>query len=472
MRAKSLFAIMLFCGSCSLINRNPNLPDLPILDMAKFLPAIRERIQPAYNDARANPKDAAANGKLGMLLAAHEQYESAAVCYERAHLLDAGSFRWPYYLGSVRALQGRNNDAVSTLREALKANADYAPARLKLAEALLSIGKLAESEEAYRTVLKTQPGSANAWYGLGRVYASRGDEHGALEAYQKAFNLFPGYGAAHYALGLAYRKQGKMGESERNFHIYEANKTTAPLPDDPLTVAVGELNAGAMSHIRRGGSLERAGRIEEAIAEHETALQIDPKLAQAHINLISLYGRLGQFDKAGEHYRAALSLDPEQADCYYNYGVLLFERQDYSEAERAFQKTLRINPYHAQAHHNLGYLLEQQGRLKEALTHYDRAIENQPDYRMAHFHAGRILANRKKYDEAIAHFLKTIAIEDERTPAYLYALAAAYARSDNNRNALLYARRARDGAAARGQTELLASIDQDLVILEQRGKRP
>ena len=128
MRAKSPLGILLFCGSCSCINRNPNLPDLPVLDMVKFLPAIRGKTQPAYDAARANPKDAYANGKLRMLPAAHEQYESAAFCYERARLLGAGSFRWPYYLGSVLALQGRNNDAVSALREALKADADYARA--------------------------------------------------------------------------------------------------------------------------------------------------------------------------------------------------------------------------------------------------------------------------------------------------------------------------------------------------------
>jgi hypothetical protein len=52
----------------------------------------------------------------------------------------------------VLALQGRNNDAVSALREVLKANADYAPARLKLAEALLSIGKLGESEQSGKRV--------------------------------------------------------------------------------------------------------------------------------------------------------------------------------------------------------------------------------------------------------------------------------------------------------------------------------
>lgn len=470
MRAKSLLAIALLCGSCSVIHRDPPLPDLPAVDMAKFLPAVRERIQPAYDAVRAHPKDAAANGSLGMLLEAHEQYQAAEVCYQRAHLLDSRSFRWAYYLGSVRALQGR--DPAGALRDGLALDPDYAPARLKLAEALLSGGKLAESEQAYRTILKAQPENAAAWYGLGRIYAARGEQQGALESYRRACDLFPNYGAAQYALALAYRKQGNIGESDRRLQMYERNKTALPPLDDPLSAEVRELNAGALSHIRRAAALERAGRIEDAIAEHETALQIDPKLAQAHVNLISLYGRLGQFDKACRHYREAVSLDPKQADSYYNYGVLLFERKDYSEAKQAFEHALRINPYHAQAHNNLGYLLEQQGRLEQALAHYDKAIESQPDYRMAHFHAGRILANQRKYQEAIAHFLKTIGVEDERTPACLYALAAAYARSHQRENALLYARRAREGAAARGQTELLAGIDKDLAVLERQGNRP
>lgn len=57
-----------------------------------------------------------------------------------------------------------------------------------------------------------------------------------------------------------------------------------------------------MSHVRRAAEL---------------AIEIDPKLVQAHVNLISLYGRLGQVATAETHFRSSLSLDPKQADALH-----------------------------------------------------------------------------------------------------------------------------------------------------------
>jgi tetratricopeptide (TPR) repeat protein len=109
---------------------------------------------------------------------------------------------------------------------------------------------------------------------------------------------------------------------------------------------------------------------------------------------------------------------------------------------------------------------EQQGRLDEALEYYRKAVERQPNYPLAHFSIGRILANQKRYDEAISQFLMSLSPENENTPTYLYALSATYARAGNREEALKYGRQAREQAAARGQKELLRSIDKDLQVLE------
>ena len=128
---------------------------------------------------------------------------------------------------------------------------------------------------------------------------------------------------------------------------------------------------------------------------------------------------------------------------------------------------MRINPYYVEAYNNLGSVYEQQGRLDEAFRQFTLAVENRPGDRVAHFHMGRILTNQRKYDEAIQHFLKTLTPEDENTPRYLYALGATYARAGNLEDALRYTRTARAQAAARGQDQLLASIEKDLRTLEQ-----
>ena len=107
------------------------------------------------------------------------------------------------------------------------------------------------------------------------------------------------------------------------------------------------------------------------------------------------------------------------------------------------------------------------GKLEEAAYHYRAALEEKPDYRAAHFNLARILVNQGRPDEAISHLQQTLAPEDDATPRFTYALGAAYARAGYRQEALRYMQEAREKAAARGQSELLASIDKDLQALQQ-----
>ncbi|MBI1940183.1 MAG: tetratricopeptide repeat protein, partial [Acidobacteria bacterium] len=118
-------------GPWSGIDQTSGLPDLPRLSFDSFLPTIRAVVQQAYDAALANPRDASANGKLGMALQAHGLYERAEVCYRRAHLLDPASFRWAYYLGMVLAARGKYDEAIAGLGRALGLDPQYVPAQLK-----------------------------------------------------------------------------------------------------------------------------------------------------------------------------------------------------------------------------------------------------------------------------------------------------------------------------------------------------
>ncbi len=447
--------------------QTPAPPELPQINRANFFPVVRKQVEEAYAAAQANPANAGASGELGMVLDTYEQYETAAVCYERARSMDPVAFRWTYYLGWVQSALGRFEEAESTLNAALGMNPRYLPARLKLAETLLASGKRREAGRIYEALVRQYPDLPAAHYGLGLILAAQGDSKAAIESLRKACDLFPPYGAAHYALALAYRKTGPAANVREEFKLYEQNRASVPGVEDPLRNAVADLNLGPLGHLRRGVSLAEAGRIEEAVAEHLKALEADPNLVQLHINLISLYGKLGRFQQAEEQFRDAVALNRNQAEAYYNYGVLLTKQGRNEEAQQVFQRVLEINPFYAEAHNNLGFLLERQGRLDEALQHYKDAIASLAGYRLARFHAGRILVSQNKYSEAIEQFEKTLTPEDESTPRYLYALGATYARAGSRESALEYLRKAREDAAARGQAQLLQSIEHDLRRLEE-----
>lgn len=461
-------ACLLSCSSCSFVRREP-LPDLPRLEMAGFLPAIREEVQKAYSAAKANPDDPKVVGELGMILHAYQQRAAAELCYRRAHGLNTEEFRWRYYLGVVQAEQGRHEEAVASLRDALKANPTYLPARLRLADSLLETSRLKEAQAAYQKVIRADSNCAAAYYGFGRVQAAAGDLAAAVESFRKSVELFPDYGPAQYALALAYRRLGKEADSRAHFQLAEMHKATVPPAGDPLVDEIRKRNAGALALIRQGTELAAKGNIEQAIQAHLKALEADPSVVQAHVNLISLYGRLGQVDKAEQHYRAAIHINANLAECHYNYGVLLFAQHDSERAKQAFQRALEINPRYARAHNSLGYLLEEEGKESEALRHYRLAVESQPDYRLARFHLGRLLVKQRKYHEAIEHLRRTLSPQDEQTPTFLYALGAAYAMSGDRSNALTSLLEARKTARSFGQSQLLERITHDLALL-QRGE--
>lgn len=471
MRKSSRVAVLILGLSlCALPSESTRLSDLPTVTLSNFPPEVRTQVQQAYESAHEHPGDAEASGKLGMLLDLYHRPDEASICYQRAHRLDPKSFKWLYYLGSLEAKHGKNTDAVGTLREALRLKPDYLPARLKLGESLFVAGELDESNETYSAIIKKWPEAAEAYYGLGRIAAARGDLTAARESFRKACDLFPPYGAAHYALAQVDRKLGKGEESDQQLNLHEKTRTLVPPFEDPLRDALRDLDMAAESHLERGVELEQAGRLEDAIAETQKALQLDPKLVMAHANLIILYGRVGNLEKAEEHYQAAVRLNPKQfPDAPYNYGMVLMKEGKLQEAEQAFRSALEINPSFADAHNNLGYLLERQGKFPEAIAEYKKAVEERPGFRQAHFNLGRILVNQQQYQEGIQQLQQTLKPVDESTPAYLYALGAAYGRAGERQEAVRYLQEAREQASARGQTQLLSDIKRDLQSLGAEG---
>ncbi|MDE3178696.1 MAG: tetratricopeptide repeat protein, partial [Acidobacteriota bacterium] len=299
------------------------LPPLPALTFTSSFSVVRVQIKQAYDEARSKPSDAAANGKLAMVLDAYQQYAAAAVCYRRAHLLNPASFRWIYNLGYAEMKLGRYSEAATAFRAALNMNPGFLPAKLNLAESLYSAGQLKASSELFLEILQKNPENVEAHYGLGRVEAAEGNAMAAAREIERACELFPEYGGAQYALALAYRKLGQPEKAAPHFAAYQANVTTVPPAVDPLRAEVQQLDQGPLAIMRHGLDLAEGGNIEGAIQEYQRALALDPRLIQAHINLIQLYARAGENDKAEEEYHKAVSLDPNRADCYYNYGVLM-----------------------------------------------------------------------------------------------------------------------------------------------------
>ena len=438
------------------------LPDLPRLPVEQYAPDLRARVEEALAKAEREPRAAPAAGSLGMLLHAYDQLEAAKACYARARALEPSAFEWAYLEGVVQEALGDHPAAVESLRRALLAQPASLAARLKLADILVTTGDPAGAALLYQAILAERPKTPQAEYGLGRVEVVRKRPAAAVERFLEATRLFEAFGAAEYALALAYRDLGREDDARQQLALYQKHWLDAPPLEDPVLEQVRQLKGGALEHLAEGIRLGKAGDTRGSIREHEAALQDDPKLVQAHANLISLYGRLQDWDKAEQHYRAAIALRPGLADVYYDYGVALSQQDRRREASEAFQKALEINPYHSRAQGNLGALLLAEGRAEEAAGQLKAALANDPANRLARFNLARVLGAQGRLADAILELQKILTPEDEETPRYLFALSAAYVRAGNREKGVFYGQEAKRKAEAFGQTALAASIERDL----------
>jgi tetratricopeptide (TPR) repeat protein len=110
-------------------------------------------------------------------------------------------------------------------------------------------------------------------------------------------------------------------------------------------------------------SPERAGEA------YQRALDLNPDLPEAHVNLGRQLHLAGERGRAEPHYREAVRLDPGDPTPHFNLGVLLEELGRRDEAVHAYRQAVLRDPDFADAHCNLGLLLGSLGRRQEAVRH-------------------------------------------------------------------------------------------------------
>jgi tetratricopeptide (TPR) repeat protein len=116
----------------------------------------------------------------------------------------------------------------------------------------------------------------------------------------------------------------------------------------------------AATYSNRGIISARKGDFEQALADHNKALELKPGLSQAHINRGNTYYHLGQFEAAIRDYKTALDKGDTPAYLpYYNYGLALIKLKRTQEAIKMLEKALAIAPEASQVKRKLEDLMEQ-----------------------------------------------------------------------------------------------------------------
>ena len=378
-----------------------NLPPIPDFPCDLMEPAVRRQFVEAARRVAASPRDAEANGRLGMLYHAYEFHVLAEPCYLRAVALAGDDLRWRAYLARVLLERGEWERCAGELDLVLAQRPDDVASLIYRADADRMRNRLDEALAGYRRVIEISPKTARAYCGAGRVLLRRGELTIAVGYLEEAIRLTAEYGTARYVLGQALRKLGRTEAAMQQLELAEQHRNEEPRVPDPLRQRLDALRTGAIDALHRGIDLLQQGQVEHAIALLEEAVRINPDLPEAHGQLGTALLKRGQLEHAEASLRRALNLDPNFVDALYNLGLIAHRRNNYSEAARHFALAVSIRPQHFDAHLGLGADLSRLGRTDEAIEHLRAAARLRPDDPRPYKQLGSALAALGRYEEAI-----------------------------------------------------------------------
>ncbi len=163
----------------------------------------------------------------------------------------------------------------------------------------------------------------------------------------------------------------------------------------------------AVANLNLGAAYLGQGQLGLALERLDRALEHDPRLAETHTMIATVYDQMGDVDEARRHHLRAIRLEPDNPATANSYGVFLCRRGSWSDAEPQFERAARNPRYRTPevALTNAGVCARNAGEVEKA-EHYLRvALARNPRHLEGLFNMAA-LAFSNQDAAAARHFLR------------------------------------------------------------------
>ncbi|HXM66443.1 MAG TPA: tetratricopeptide repeat protein [Candidatus Acidoferrum sp.] len=289
--------------------------------------------------------DGDANFRLGKLLVDEGKADEGLVYLERASRQKPDNYDYNYELALARAqtgeYSGARKDVQSLLNKVEKTGQDRAEPHHLMADVCEKLNHPLEAVREYQRAAELSPTEAYLFDWGAELLLHHAAEP-ALEVFKKGNRLFPGSarmlagtGAAWYALGSydqavqSLCEASDLNPDELNPYLFlgkiqVVENAPSPAIADRLDrfVKLHPENAlanyyYAVSVWKRRKSSEDAESFAKANSALEKAVQLDPTLGVAYMQLGILYSEQKDFSGAIAAYQQAIEATPDSEDAHY-----------------------------------------------------------------------------------------------------------------------------------------------------------
>jgi len=105
--------------------------------------------------------------------------------------------------------------------------------------------------------------------------------------------------------------------------------------------------------------------LDQGLAEMKQEIAINPDFAMAHYRLGDAYTRREDWDAAIPPLERSVWLNPDYSGPYMLLGKAYFKKKDLGSAEGMLRRAIKMDPANYQAHYMLGQVLMQAGKIEE-----------------------------------------------------------------------------------------------------------
>jgi predicted Zn-dependent protease len=313
-------------------------------------------------------------------------------------------------LGTVRAKQGRLDEAEQLFTRAVRADNQLTGAHMNLAYLYLLKGKPEKTTLELKEVLRLDPNNADARYKLAWVLFTQSRLDECISFVENEKQSRPVSASMLELLADAYLKKGNVEEAEKSYLAVIAEQSTNA---DAL---IGMANVSKAKG-NRSVALDYLSRSKVVLSNAPDHLY---KYAVAAFNL-------NQVEEAVWALKKAIALRPDEASFYLILGMvqLGFKKPDLQDAEESFRESLKRQPDNAQAQLHLGYVLLKQKKYADAQVWLEKSVQKQSRSPEGFYYLGLIAQEQNENERAIELFQKSIELEPRFANAHI-ALGAVY----------------------------------------------